>query len=121
MVAHDGYDTIGGRKLGKLLHEAIKFVSTNGDKVACEDNEVTLLGIDEVDHLLHIFLVTTMESISMKVRELTDAIAIEGIRQLVELDGLFAYHEMATSVEVAYRDQNDGQKDETYDDNEHIF
>ena len=80
-----------------------------------------MLGINEVDHLLYIFLMSTMERESMKVRELTDAIAIEGIRQLVELDGLFVHNKMAATIEIAYSKQNHNQENQTDDGDEHSF
>ena len=57
----------------------------------------------------------------MKVRELTDAIAIEGIRQLVELDGLFVHNKMAATIEIAYSKQNHNQENQTDDGDEHSF
>ena len=44
-----------------------------------------MLGIDEVDHLLYIFLMSTMERESMKVRELTDARIIYNVCDLAFL------------------------------------
>lgn len=116
MVAHHGIDTIRSMEFVEVTTEAVEFCALVIDKVAREKDGITMLGIDEVNDGADITFVSVTHGADMKVGELGDAIAVELLGQVGEIESLLMDDILVASDEIAVSEQGDGEERECHAD-----
>ena len=91
-------------ELVEVTSEPVEFGTLVVDKVACEEDGVTLLGVDKVNDTTHIALVSIAHGANVQIRELGNAIAVKLLRQIREVECLLVNNVVVASDEIAERE-----------------
>ena len=116
VVAHHGIDTVGGIEAAEVALKAVEFSALVVDQVACEEDGIALLGVDEVNDDAGIGLVSIAQGADVHVGEVCDAIAFKLFGQVREVECLPMHHVMVASLKVAETEEAEGEEAECHAD-----
>ena len=94
----------------EVTTETVKFCALMIDKVSCEENGITMLGIDEVNNRANVCFMSVSHRADMHVGELNDAITVELLGQIGEIESLLMDDILVASDEIAVSEQGDGEE-----------
>ena len=81
VIAQYGENTVGSMELLEYVFDTVQFRGAVIDQVSRKDNEIALLSVYEIDELLDTTGITGNGS-DVQVRELYDAVTVEGFREV---------------------------------------
>ena len=114
VVAKDGIDTVvclESAKSGFIRQGFFCFVI---HEVACKENHIALLVVDEVDDGFNVLFVSIVERAEVDVRKESDAVSVEFFWKIAEIEHLLVHHEAAAPFEKAITKDDDGAKGECH-------
>ena len=110
VIAHDGIDAVGCVEFVEVTSEPVELCALVVDEVACEEDGVALLGVDEVNDGACVFFMPVAQGADVHVGELCDAVAVELFGQVGEVEGLLMDDIVVASDEVAEGEECDGKE-----------
>ena len=114
VVAKDGIDTVvclESTKSGFIRQGFFCFVI---HEVACKENHIALLVVDEVDDGFNVLFVSIVERAEVNVRKESDAVSVEFFWKIAEIEHLLVHHKTTAPFEKAITKDDDGAKGECH-------
>ena len=108
VIAQDGKDSVGCLEGAEEGHVRKCFFGFVVDEVACKENHIALLVVDEIDDGFHILFVPIVKGAEVYVGEEGYAVAVECVGKIAEVEHLLMHNESAAPFEIAVAEDDEG-------------